>query len=215
MDMICCNHESEMLSEIAFARLVKLIVMETCSGKPSPASESYLSRKGFDFGIQNLGETINELSHFVEIIDVTETVEVLLPREEKSREEKSRKDICTLPQTRTVGFKKPNIEELKAVFGEKGFPAEAEKFFDYYEANGWRVGRNPMKSWQSAVANWIRNGKTYGTLESAKGSLNKTQTKNMEALGEFLKRKGTARPEDIRTGNDAVEYVLPVSEPSA
>ena len=58
---------------------------------------------------------------------------------------------------------KPTVEELKALFGEKGFPAEAEKFFDYYEANGWRVGRNPMKNWRSAVANWLRNARSFDT----------------------------------------------------
>ena len=39
--------------------------------------------------------------------------------------------------------------------------AQAEKFFNYYEANGWKVGRNPMKSWKAAVRNWISNLKTY------------------------------------------------------
>lgn len=44
---------------------------------------------------------------------------------------------------------------------------EAEKFFNYYESNGWRVGKNPMKSWQHAVNNWITNAKQY-----AKGTTN-------------------------------------------
>ena len=60
------------------------------------------------------------------------------------------------------GFTKPNPEDLKALFREKGFPAEADKFFDYYESNGWRVGKNPMKNWRSAAANWLRNGKSFG-----------------------------------------------------
>jgi hypothetical protein len=32
--------------------------------------------------------------------------------------------------------------------------AEGARFFNYYESNGWRVGRNPMKSWRHALANW-------------------------------------------------------------
>lgn len=63
------------------------------------------------------------------------------------------------------GFQKPSLEDLKAFFREKGFPAEAEKFFDYYEANGWRVGRNPMKKWPSAAANWLRNGQSFGSVQ--------------------------------------------------
>jgi hypothetical protein len=36
-------------------------------------------------------------------------------------------------------------------------PVEARRFWDYYESNGWKVGRNPMKDWKAAVRNWQRN----------------------------------------------------------
>lgn len=57
----------------------------------------------------------------------------------------------------------PTLEEVRSLFQEKGCPAEAEKFFDYYESNGWRVGKNPMKNWRSSVANWLRHSEVYGT----------------------------------------------------
>jgi hypothetical protein len=38
---------------------------------------------------------------------------------------------------------------------------EGEKFWNYYESNGWRVGRNPMKNWKAAAANWNKNAKQY------------------------------------------------------
>ena len=44
---------------------------------------------------------------------------------------------------------------------------EAEKFYNYYESNGWRVGKNPMKNWKAAANNWITNTKQY-----AKGTTN-------------------------------------------
>ena len=44
---------------------------------------------------------------------------------------------------------------------------EAEKFVNYYESNGWKVGKNPMKSWGAAANNWITNSKQY-----AKGTTN-------------------------------------------
>ena len=28
---------------------------------------------------------------------------------------------------------------------------------DYYESNGWKVGRNPMKSWQATCRTWQRH----------------------------------------------------------
>lgn len=55
-------------------------------------------------------------------------------------------------------FRKPSMEEVKLLFTKSGMPMdEAEKFFNYYESNGWRVGRNPMKSWTSAASNWKKN----------------------------------------------------------
>lgn len=33
---------------------------------------------------------------------------------------------------------------------------DAERFCDYYTANGWKVGRNPMKDWRAAVRDWVR-----------------------------------------------------------
>lgn len=53
-------------------------------------------------------------------------------------------------------FKKPTIEEIKAYATEKGRPDfDANMFYNYYESNGWKVGRNPMKKWQNTVAMWI------------------------------------------------------------
>lgn len=53
-------------------------------------------------------------------------------------------------------FVKPTIDEVKTYCHEGGYRVDAEKFVDYYEANGWRAGRNPMKDWKAAVRNWHR-----------------------------------------------------------
>ena len=36
---------------------------------------------------------------------------------------------------------------------------DASYFYDYYESNGWCVGKKPMKDWKAAVRNWMRNEK--------------------------------------------------------
>lgn len=39
---------------------------------------------------------------------------------------------------------------------------EAEKFFNYFQSNGWKVGgRAPMKDWQAAARNWILNASKF------------------------------------------------------
>lgn len=54
----------------------------------------------------------------------------------------------------TTHFKKPTVEEIQAYCSEKGYTISAQRFFDYYESNGWKVGRNPMKDWKAAVRTW-------------------------------------------------------------
>ena len=53
-------------------------------------------------------------------------------------------------------FKKPAPEEIRAYCDEKGLTIDPEMFYDYYEANGWKVGKNPMKSWKATLRNWHR-----------------------------------------------------------
>ena len=55
-------------------------------------------------------------------------------------------------------LKRPTLDDIKSEGIRIGLPAlDCESFFNYYEANGWKVGRNPMKSWKAAMANWSRN----------------------------------------------------------
>jgi len=28
---------------------------------------------------------------------------------------------------------------------------------DFYESNGWRIGKNSMKDWKATVRNWMKN----------------------------------------------------------
>lgn len=109
--------------------------------------------------------------------------------EEKEQEkEKENKGIV-----KGGGAGRPSLEEIKAEFRGRGFAAEAEKFFDYYESNGWRVGKNPMKNWRSAVANWLRNGRTFGSVAVASPKRDKKPNPKCEACsgtGKLPKRGG-------------------------
>lgn len=40
----------------------------------------------------------------------------------------------------------------------------AVEFFDYYQSNGWHVGRNPMRDWRAAARRWQRNQKQTPVL---------------------------------------------------
>lgn len=58
-------------------------------------------------------------------------------------------------KSKRINFVAPSLDQVQAFMIEKGKPAEAMKFFSYYESNGWRVGRNPMKNWKAAVSQWL------------------------------------------------------------
>jgi len=59
-------------------------------------------------------------------------------------------------------LKRPSLEDIKSEGIKTGLPAlDCESFYNYYEANGWKVGRNPMKNWKAAMANWKRNSGQY------------------------------------------------------
>ena len=55
------------------------------------------------------------------------------------------------------GFVKPSIVEIKTYMIEIGMTDVSEKWFDYYESNGWLVGKNKMKNWKAAVRTWKNN----------------------------------------------------------
>lgn len=58
-------------------------------------------------------------------------------------------------------FTPPTLEELTKYCAEKGYTFDPESFINYYNSNGWKVGRNPMKNWRSAVANWAKREKDF------------------------------------------------------
>jgi hypothetical protein len=64
---------------------------------------------------------------------------------------------CREKKPQQNNFLKPSIEEIEAYCMERKNAVDPIQFFDYYEANGWKVGRNSMKDWKAAVRTWERN----------------------------------------------------------
>lgn len=54
-------------------------------------------------------------------------------------------------------FIKPSLEEVKAYCDERNNNVDAEQFIDYYESNGWKVGKNTMKDWKAAIRTWEKH----------------------------------------------------------
>jgi hypothetical protein len=62
-------------------------------------------------------------------------------------------------------FIHPTPAEVTAYAQLKHLPVTGEAFCDHYESNGWRVGKNPMKSWQAAVRTWGRNHNQFSATK--------------------------------------------------
>lgn len=52
-------------------------------------------------------------------------------------------------------FVAPSVYDVESYCIEAGLVAMvAQDFYDYYESNGWKVGRNAMKDWKAAARRW-------------------------------------------------------------
>ena len=67
------------------------------------------------------------------------------------------KDIDT--DKRKNIYMHPTVEEVAEYIKEKGYHFDAEDFVAFYESNGWKVGKNPMKNWKAACRTWESNYK--------------------------------------------------------
>jgi hypothetical protein len=79
---------------------------------------------------------------------------------------------------RTGGRMPDSLESVKGYFEMKQSTAiEAEKFFNHFQSNGWKVGgRSPMMDWHAAARNWILNAAKFDKAKNSQ--LHTTTDKN-------------------------------------
>lgn len=85
----------------------------------------------------------------------------VIPAEEKENA-KSKKAESSAPQKQAPArrFTPPTLEEVQAYCSERRNAVDAQRFFDYYTANGWTQGRGkPIKDWRAAVRLWEKQEK--------------------------------------------------------
>lgn len=87
----------------------------------------------------------------------TESNEIKNANKEYNKEKEDNKNKKEDSKYNTVAHRPPTVDEVAAYCREKGYSIDAEHFVSYYESNGWRVGKNPMKDWRAACRTWARN----------------------------------------------------------
>lgn len=110
--------------------------------------------------LKNEEKLISGNSNFDEVVETDLKVE----KEKKLREKKKNIGEASLSCQAQSRPPKPTLEEAQIYFLEKKFPeVEAQRFFNYFESNGWLVGgRTKMKDWKAAARNWMLNTKKFG-----------------------------------------------------
>ena len=91
------------------------------------------------------------------------------------------------PAVRPTNALHPTVEKIREYFlAQKSSEVEAQKFFNHFQSNGWKVGgKAPMQDWQAAAGNWILNipqfsqqPKMAAQKQLIPGNLNATTGKN-------------------------------------
>lgn len=67
---------------------------------------------------------------------------------------------------RATRFTPPTLSEVQAYCQERGKGVDPERWFNYYTANGWMVGKNKMKDWKAAVRTWEAGQKRGGAMNA-------------------------------------------------
>jgi hypothetical protein len=100
--------------------------------------------------------------------------------------------LMEIDKIKNKRFIKPTIQEIKDYCFERKNNVDVNKFFNYYEANGWKVGKNAMKDWQACVRTW--EGNNYGNNQGETKRFMTTQEikeqNNKKVLMEFVRDNG-------------------------
>jgi len=79
-------------------------------------------------------------------------------------------------------FLKPTVQKVNDYARSIGYDTlNSQSFVDYYESNGWRVGRNAMKDWRAAVRTWRARD------EMEKKEHGSSENRGCDERGEFVR----------------------------
>ena len=92
---------------------------------------------------------------------------------------------------KTPRFTPPSEGDVKDYCTHKGYRVDPAAFIAHYESNGWKVGRNKMKSWKAACSTW-----------------DKREQKNNGHSGKYMttQEKSAARMREARDPVKAMDF---------
>lgn len=138
---------------------------DTCAKRKAAIEARWERERGENTKSTNEYKSIQKIQKYTNDTDIdTDT--------EKGRDKEKEKDTDTeivIPPLPPTGeratakrFEPPTVEEVAAYCKERNNGVDAQRFMDYYTANGWKVGRNAMKDWKAALRSTWERGEDGG-----------------------------------------------------
>ena len=133
------------------------------------AEEEALKRRAYsESRRQNRSNPNKSSSHDLHMKNICNTYEEHMENENvnedvnKNKDTDSSKNSNDNEKGRASRFTPPDFSEVQAYCQERGKGVDPERWFNYYTANGWMVGKNKMKDWKAAVRTWEGGQKKQG-----------------------------------------------------
>lgn len=94
----------------------------------------------------------------------------------------------SIGRVRAQRFTPPTRSELYTYIFDQGLDLDIDRFMDYYNSNGWMVGRNKMKDWKAAARNWANKDKKDRTEPKPNKFNNFDQRPSGDLMDEYIKQ---------------------------
>jgi len=154
------DYEFENLGDAAKGHLLCIWMLASRTKNQMPFDEKWITKKIGASSKVNLQALVNAEFLTVEhdastsLHNETQLATVSVPSVEESRgeAEESRGDRRFIPPT--------DIGAISYFESKGSTRKEAEKFWYFYDSKNWMVGKNKMKSWNSAANGWISRNKS-------------------------------------------------------
>ena len=121
----------------------------------------------------------------------------------KVRLDKTIEGECEKPHSpKRKTFTKPTIDEIQDYCIERNNNVNAEQFYDYYESNGWKVGKNSMKDWKAAVRTWERS--EYRNVKASK------KQQAIDVVNDLMQEFGGANEQSATDSESTIDVTASV-----
>lgn len=108
---------------------------------------------------------------------------------DKEKDKDNKKEI-----NKEKRFKKPTLEEVKEYCNERNNNVDAERFINFYESKGWKVGNQSMKDWKACVRTWEKNNKQEKVPDWFNKDFKKEEISDERKAKAEAIRNGTYKP---------------------